>query len=102
MADPANNKPVPAAAAPAKPADIRTFANFLETCGPDSTQRVSKLVRITPSGLDAVATPEIELHCESDACNGVRRFECETEKRLSEGVNYAFLQYGCKNCGGSW
>jgi hypothetical protein len=99
MADRADDKSVPAAAVPAKPAQIRTFANFLEACGPDSAQYVSELVRITPTGPDAVATPEIELHCESESCNGVRRFRCKDDARLSTDVNFVFLNYSCKNCG---
>jgi hypothetical protein len=99
MVNPADNKPVPASAVAAKSADeIRTFANFLESCGPDSTQYVSGLVHITPSGLDRVATPEIDLHCESESCNGIRRFQCSDDRRLSTDVNFAFLNYFCKNC----
>jgi hypothetical protein len=99
MTNPADNKAVPAKAASAATAP-RTFANFLESCGPDSTQYVSGLVHLTPSGPDAVATPEIELHCESDSCNGVRRFRCTDDNRFSGGVNFVFLAYACKNCGG--
>ena len=99
MANPADNKSVPAAAVPAKPAEIRAFANFLETCGPDSEQYVSGLVHVTSSGLDRVATPEIELHCERDSCNGVRRFQCGDDERLRDRVNFVFLQYYCRNCG---
>jgi hypothetical protein len=99
MANPADNKSVPAEAVPEKPAETRTFANFLETCGPDSAQYVSELVHITPSGPDRVATPEIDLHCESESCNGVRRFECNDDKRLSDrSVIFVFLNYTCKNC----
>src|SRR4029077_15786003 len=72
--------------------------NFLETCGPDSAQYVSGLVHITSSGNDRVATPEIDLHCESESCNGVRRFHCSDDERLSTDVNFAFLNYFCKNC----
>src|SRR5437773_7443688 len=98
MANPANNKSVPAEAVPAKPAEIRTLANFLETCGPDSTQYVSGLVHITSTGPDRVATPEINLHCESESCNGVRRFQCSDDERLSDSVHFVFLNYNCKNC----
>ena len=66
-----DNKSVPAVAVPAKPAEIRTFANFLETCGPDSEQYVSGLVHLTSRGPDSVATPEIELHCERIPVMGV-------------------------------
>jgi len=85
----------PASAAPS----TRTFANFLESCGADSAQYVSGLVRITSSGPDAVATPEIDLHCENDSCSGVRRFRCIADERLSPGTNSIFLDYICKNCG---
>src|SRR5260370_12132730 len=98
MGNPADNKSVPAAAVPPKPAEIRTFANFLETCGPDSTQYVSGLVHITSSGLDRVSTPEIELDGESESCNGVRGFQCSDDERLSADENFAFLNYSCKNC----
>ena len=81
---------------------IRTFANFLESCGPDSTQYVSGLVRITSSGPDVVATPEIELHCEYDSCSGVRRFSCHAEHDLLDSVNLVFLSYTCKNCEQFW
>lgn len=94
MTDPADND----TAADQIAAAVRTFTNFLESCGPDSTQYISELVRITTSGPDAVATPEIELHCESDSCNGVRRFHCGNVRLLSEGANFVFLNYFCKNC----
>ena len=56
-------------------------------------------MHITPSGPDRVATPEIDLHCESESCNGVRRFECNDDKRLSDrSVIFVFLNYTCKNC----
>lgn len=94
MANPSDTKPVRA------PTEVRTFANFLESCGPDSTQYVSGLVEITSTGPDAVATPEIELHCETESCSGVRRFECRDTKLLSNDVTFAFLRYSCKNCEG--
>jgi hypothetical protein len=96
VANPSNSEDA-ASAAPAA-SSTRTFANFLESCGPDSAQRVSGLVRITPSGPDAVATPEIELHCENESCSGVRRFQCSAQELLSDGVNFVFLNYTCKNC----
>jgi len=99
MANPVKNESVPGAAVPANLADeIGTFANFLEEVGPDSAQYVSELVHRTSAGPDCVATPEIDLHCGSEPCNGLRRFQCDDDERLSANVNFVFLNYSCKNC----
>src|SRR5437764_4892992 len=55
MPNPGDNKSVPAGADPAKPAEIRTFANFLETRGPDSEQYVSGLG--DPGGRECAENP---------------------------------------------
>src|SRR5207245_8156159 len=55
MPNPGDNKSVPAGAVPAKPAEIRTFANFLETRGPDSEQYVSGLG--DPGGRECAENP---------------------------------------------
>lgn len=99
MDNPANNKPVPAPAKPAPAAEVRTFANFLESCGPDSTQYVSGLARHTSSGA-VLETPEIEIHCES--CEGIRRFKCtDSIHYLTSELDFEVVGYVCKNCGKS-
>jgi hypothetical protein len=94
MADPADNKPL-APGAPA--AELRTFADFLESCGPDSKHHVSDLLG-GPSGGGSIVlrTPEIELQCE--ICNGLRRFECGGNHYVAGQGDFEFLVYDCKNC----
>ncbi len=101
MDSPADNKAVPAApaAASATP-QSRTFADFLESCGPDSTQHVSGLLtRSRSSGHTILQTPELQLHCDSEICNGVRVFQCHEERYVSTGWEFEFMTYLCKNCG---
>jgi hypothetical protein len=97
MADPAENEPTPEAS-PAKAAPkICTFADFLESCGPDSLQRVSNLLGSRSSTSVALLTPEIRLHCE--ICDGVRRFKCHNNHYVSGEMGFVFVIYVCKNCG---
>jgi hypothetical protein len=99
MNNPADDKPTPAAsAAPAEP-ELRTFADFLESCGPDSTIYVSDLVNFKRTGYTILETPEIELHCENEICDGVRRFRCTDTHYISGSVDFEFVKYVCKNCG---
>ena len=97
MADPADNKPsVPATAAKAA-VQLRTFADFLESCGPDSVQQVSGLIGGQSAGGSLVLrVPEIQLHCE--ICNGVRYFECGSSHYVSTPTDFEFVTYQCKNC----
>lgn len=96
-----DSKPAPAPAEVAPAPKLRTFADFLESCGPDSTQGVSDLVeivRVAGSGAHVyLQRPEIELHCE--VCNGVRRFESVDKNYITGNVDYEFVKYVCKNCG---
>ncbi len=100
MADPAENKPTPTASPAREASKLRTFANFLESCGPDSTQHVSGLLgKSRTSGHIVLLTPEIELHCGSEICSGVRRFEAAETHYVSGSLDFNFVKYVCKNCG---
>ena len=100
MDDPDNNPSIPkestAKEAPPKP---RTFADFLESCGPDSSQYVSGLLGRDYVGQTCLLTPEIELHCDSEICSGVRRFKCYEGYSISSELEFRFVKYVCKNCG---
>lgn len=88
---------MPPAAAGTAP-KLRTFVDFLESCGPDSTHHISGLLgRSSTSGRVVLITPEIELHCET--CNGVRRFRCNDTVYVSGQLDFSFVRYLCKNCG---
>ena len=101
MDNPIDNTAVPAPATASKAPKLRTFADFLESCGPDSAHDVAGLVRAvggTGSSL-RLQTPEIELHCDNDICDGVRRFQCEEDHTIYGSVDFKFVIYVCKNCG---
>ena len=101
MDNPIDNTAVPAPATASKAPKLRTFADFLESCGPDSAHDVAGLVRAvggTGSSL-RLQTPEIELHCDNEICDGVRRFQCEEDHTIYGSVDLKFVTYVCKNCG---
>ena len=87
----------------------QTLSEFLENTPPNQWRRVSNLsVSQHVGGYASVSkeinTPELELHCSPDLCNGVRFFRC-TGVFLSEGVylrensaNYLHVTYQCSNC----
>lgn len=82
------------------------FADFLESTPPGSLAKVSDLTkrRFYQSGSLAgfqITSPEIQLYCPSDSCNGVRflrRSSKEVPDIPSEDFHYFYVTYGCSNC----
>ena len=84
-----------------------TFAYFLESVPPGAERMVSDLLSSKPpiSFPDpflhwSLNTPDIQLHCSTETCRGVRVFRC-----LSGGEDFhgyrlkdVFLIYSCRNC----
>lgn len=100
MADPADNT-APAEASPApeitKP---QTFADFLESCGPDFTHHFSGLLSASSAAvLPILVPPVIRLYCESDTCDGIRLFQCRDNHHISFPLDFEFIKYVCRNCG---
>lgn len=82
------------------PIDKLSMAEFLESCPPNQDTEVSDIAPLASDGLSRFATPEIQLHCTDDACNGLRFFRC-TEgdgEWATTAVSYLFLTYTCANC----
>ena len=95
MTDSENNDDV------AEEVQLIPLAEFLESYPPNRIVQVSNLGRYDGRlGTERLLTPDIELHCENDACNGIRYFRCEsTGTALStESFKYQFLTYRCRNC----
>lgn len=88
-----------ASTVPTEPDVPRAFADFLESCGPDTTVYASGLVARTNTGHIFLQAPEIKLHCDSESCSGVRLFACDETHYISGSVDYEFVKYVCKNCG---
>jgi len=77
------------------------LAEFFESYPPNRIIQVSNLGkyerRLSTEGL---VTPDIQLHCENDACNGVRYFRCENNGTAlsTASFRFQFLTYRCRNC----
>jgi len=80
-----------------------SISEFFESVPPNQRMLISniKAVRkIQGRYTDAINTPEIQLHCTNEACNGTRFFRCITNPISlgSEGWRYSYLTYKCSNC----
>ena len=90
-----------------------SFATFLESVPPGAERTISDLfvpVHDTRSARSRAAaggppiyrvnTPDIQLHCPSDRCSGVRTFKCikDGEDGDYHPVKDVFLTYWCRNC----
>jgi hypothetical protein len=102
MSDPAQDPPLPVAAEPAAPKKaLRTFAEFLQTAPPDLAEEVcERSARNSSGGGPYLCDPDIQLHCESEKCSGVRTFYCTSGSVFLEADedNYVYLRYVCRNC----
>lgn len=82
---------------------LQTFAEFLESSPPNQSIDVSDLTVEKWNGarfIDCLKTPEIQLHCSEDSCNGIRFHRCSTNliafgERKKENL---YLSYVCSNC----
>ncbi len=82
----------------------QTIAEFLESTPPNQLIHISDLSHYTytPHGSQNVMrTPEIQLHCDHENCNGIRFFRSVSGKdKYLETKDYAFfyVTYRCSNC----
>lgn len=82
---------------------ILLLAEFLENSPPNQSVRISDLSSYRfaeGSNKDLICTPEIQLHCSDDSCNGTRFFRCTTKaSELFNGkLKCLYLDYRCSNC----
>jgi hypothetical protein len=94
-------------AATAKPEeDPISFSEFLESRPP--SQRLTKIkdmltVRTSDAGpspaiIVTLSTPDLQLHCSSDPCNGLRFFRYHSGDKNIRGSVKTYLTYLCSNC----
>ena len=82
------------------------FSDFLETIPPGTLTKIADLTKkhYYQGGSLAgheVISPEIQLHCPSDSCNGVRFFRRSSKSMPDlgdDGYNYFYVSYTCSNC----
>lgn len=85
--------------------EYQTFSDFLEATAPNQNSNISDLIKNQYSHNDRtfkylMATPEIQLHCGSELCNGMRIFRCRLleEIELKNEFKYVYISYLCSNC----
>ena len=83
----------------------QTIAEFLEAVPPNQLTHVADLSErrfLSRAGgtFDVLRTPEIQLHCANDACNGTRFFRCTAggDSTLKTDYRYVYVTYRCWNC----
>ena len=94
----------------------QTLSEFLQSTPPNQRRHISdlsvkKVEHIGPHPTVSMEfnTPDLELHCSDDSCNGVRFFRCTNvfsstgtylaENNLKENnANYLHVIYQCSNC----
>lgn len=82
-----------------------TIVDFLESTPPNRVSHISDLseyksVRLTNGYHDIMRTPEIQLHCPNDSCNGIRFFRCVSGagQLLKTSYGHMYVTYRCSNC----
>jgi hypothetical protein len=86
-----------------KPEAIR-FSEFLEAIPPSTLTDIVDLTETKYRGGGSeyyeLLTPELQLHCPEDACNGMRFFRCRTSAPSVKtgGFSFIYISYVCSNC----
>jgi hypothetical protein len=78
----------------------KKLAEFLESTPPYVTEEISDLCEVCGANW-VIARPDIQLHCSSKACEGLRFFNCVTDRvymQALKGGRDFFLEYVCRNC----
>jgi hypothetical protein len=86
----------PAIAIAEEPEPI-TFAEFLERTPPGTRVHVENAIEWSPNGHE-IARPDIQLHCPTDQCNGIRVFRSPSSITFVKRFGRVFLSYVCSNC----
>ncbi|MDY0274927.1 MAG: hypothetical protein RBR42_05740 [Desulfomicrobium sp.] len=82
----------------------QTISEFLESTPPNQLINISDLTiwkRYHSGGYNQMRTPEIQLHCDHENCNGTRFFRCVSgeEKTLTvKDYDFFYVTYRCSNC----
>lgn len=83
-----------------KEEELRSFADFLESSPPNTPTKLADVGKIVGTHHVLINTPEIQLHCPTGNCNGVRFFRCSDQYsgRLTRKRTNIFINYICSNC----
>lgn len=88
-----------------EPIERMSFSDFMEATPPSQLRHIADLSKneyYRPQGqnADLMKTPELQLHCPNDACNGMRFFRCTSghNQVLKTGYSFFYVTYRCSNC----
>ena len=77
----------------------RTFAEFLESSPPDAEEKVTSIGVVSQQGGGLTLRElDIQLHCPSETCNGVRVFALQSGTLVGTTWSHEFLRFYCRNC----
>ena len=80
------------------------FSEFLESIPPSNLMSISDLSVTKNRGSTyayyELLTPDIQLHCPDDACNGTRFFRCTSSEPSvpDDEFKFFYISYRCSNC----
>lgn len=83
-----------------------SLVDFLESIPPNQLIAISDLASSEwhpdhARSVDQLRTPDLQLHCPNDACNGTRFFRCVTQRKPvlpNKDFAFSYLRYFCSNC----
>lgn len=84
--------------------NYQTIAEFLESTPPNQLINISDLSSWEKNQFNTIhkmRTPEIQLHCNHEKCNGIRFFRCVFGKGMqlkTSEPKYFYITYLCSNC----
>lgn len=85
--------------------NFKKFLIFLESTPPNQLIHISDIAEVSQAQnfrySHKMLTPEIQLHCNNDQCNGTRFFRCVSGKNeylKADDFAFFYVTYRCSNC----
>lgn len=85
--------------------EYQSISEFLESTPPNQLINISDLCEVKKNQHQQyyyiMRTPEIQLHCNHEQCNGTRFFRCvsgKSERLKTEDYEFFYVTYRCSNC----
>jgi hypothetical protein len=85
--------------------EYQQISEFLESTPPNQRIHISDLVAVSSNAYGGynykIKTPEIQLHCQNERCNGKRFFRCisgDDNYINVKDFNFFYITYICSNC----
>jgi hypothetical protein len=83
--------------------EYQTISEFLESTPPNQLIHISDISVWKSTGYatySKLRTPEIQLHCDNEKCNGIRFFRCVSDEETLKIKDFKFMYvtYRCSNC----